>query len=1273
MVEAGRVTAVIDGDIGPLKGALSQARSQATSAVSGIENDFKKGFGGGLQSSVSGLTSSMGPLGSAISGVSGGLGLVATAGLAGVAALGALGAASISTAANWESLMASVSKTTGVSGPALDTLSSDLQRIRTETGATAEEIANAVTVAGSVGIPADELAQFSEVALQMGSAFSMSSEAAVSGISAIGNSAKESGTSWTEFATRAGSSVNVLADSMRTSEEQILTGMTHLGATMGLLKPPQDTIPEWMAVVATVQSLGLAGDQAGEAIQDALTYAARDAKNAISGLLGISSQELQLNLRTNAPEVLQEAAKAIAALPLEQQAQAMAAFGATGSKAIALLMGDFDKTTGEFDKLSDAIDDSNSAWEEGTSLAKGYAASQSTFNSATSRLTATLDVAGQKLGTTFLPMLADGADFLTDMTKAAIATGEAVSGLVGSWNDWISRSVSDSASLETAYETANKGHWEMMAGDAVWIEDAVADAVESGTEEGMEKGADAANPALKKSVTEAVEDGVNDSFDAAKDALKKLGVSEELAGQMAAFGYTETQALAAINAQTSSTFSGYGGAFGRGSGGSGTRVTTVNGVEVGLQFQNDKNRTRATLFIDGQEVAGPVYGSDPDEMLRQLFSEPGLAYDTGNVLDLQGKTGEAAIWRERAKIVVDSYYDFSEDLTNEIEEAGIEIGEAFAAGMVPDIAHIDTRLDAIRRLKLYDPDEYERQGAEGAEEYLISLQSALDAYEAAKIAYIAEPDENTLSDFEKTFDQLQGLADNMPVTLKLKADDEEFIKVLTAYYKNGGNVDWNSLGVSNPQRYLEYAKKQLSSEVSTYAEQGKTVPEGETLNFFYALQNWFQQNSATLDATNRTSSALLDQALSKGGLYWDQLYAHMGLLSTEVSSSGKSVKQDVAQAGTGFVQQVGSSTTPIFRATDHFEIKTDEFGNKIATIGSNVQSGGQVGGSAMASGGQTGGQAIANACATGAGYLIDAASGLKYNALSDLAASSGVAANVYPLTTVASSQTSSQAAKALVKGPWSESSDLAQWGSVPAGWKSSMDEAKDSTTGATESTDSLCASTTSLQSGARSASSGISVLANSLYQLPSVFASVANSFYPLAGVSNASANLQQSAYDTSEALSHTAESMDNWCEAASDFAYWQESNSDLLFQKSYIGPTASYSSSQTSASSSYQLPAVFGTDQQFYDAFGWYPSFADEGYVASPTLAMVGDRPGGEYVVGAARFENAVAKMGNGQTINVDYHPIIQGSGLSADELAAVIERDRKSLIAEIAAASSGL
>jgi TP901 family phage tail tape measure protein len=517
MTDAGRITAIIDGDISQLTSALNQARSHATTSVAGIESGFKQGFGSGLQGSIQGITSGMGPLGSAISGVTGGLGLAATASIAGVAALGALGAASINTAANWESLMAGVSKTTGVEGSGLDQLSADLQQIRTETGATAEGIASAVTTAGSIGIPTAELAGFTEVAMQMGSAFSMSAESASEAMGKIGNVVKPAEMSWTEFATKAGSTVNDLADSMATSEAEILTGMKHLGAVMGLLKPPADTIPAWTAMVATVQSLGLAGDQAGEAIQDALMYATKDAKGAISGLLGKSSEQLQLDLRTNAPEVMQEAAEAIAALPLEEQGEALASFGSTGSKAIALLMGDLDKSTGKFDKFGKALDTANEGWKNGASLAEAYGKSQDTFNASMDRLGASLDVAGQKLGTVFLPVLTDVVDALTGGVQAAMDFGAGVSNAYDSIT-----------SGEALGEIGQVLSGDLMGGmegllgfDAADYKTTLAETTEEGTEEGMEAGADNAQDGVSKTIEDAASEGLSTAFEDQMKAQKQ--------------------------------------------------------------------------------------------------------------------------------------------------------------------------------------------------------------------------------------------------------------------------------------------------------------------------------------------------------------------------------------------------------------------------------------------------------------------------------------------------------------------------------------------------------------------------------------------------------------------------------------------------------------------------------------------------------------------------------------------------------------------------------
>ncbi|MCK9570702.1 phage tail tape measure protein [Candidatus Pacearchaeota archaeon] len=1248
MVDVGRVTAVIDGDIGPLKNALNQAKSQATSAASGIETDFKKGFGSGLQSSVSSITSSMGPLGSAISGVSGGLGLAATGGLAAAVALGALGAAAVSTAADWQSLMAGVSKTTGVEGAELDQLSADLQKIRTETGATAEDIANATVTAGSVGIPSGELAEFTEVALQMGSAFSMSSEAAVSGISAIGNSAKDTGTSWTEFATMAGSSVNVLADSMRTSEEQILTGMTHLGATMGLLKPPEDTIPEWMALVATVQSLGLAGDQAGEAVQDALTYAARNASSKelgidVAGLLGTSATQLQLDLRTNAPEVLQNVAKAIAALPLEQQAAAMAMFGSTGSKAIALLMGDLDITTGSFDKLGSAIDDSNKAWEEGTSLSTAYGKSQDTFNAATSRLTASLDVAGQKLGTVLLPVLTSVVDALTFGVQAATSFGESISSMVSGFSALGGELLSGENWMGTPADFLDNLDSAFLGALGIEVGDAVAEGTTDGTEEGMAEGSEKAKDDIKKSTKDGVKEGAEEGFDeAAKSYWSNV---ENLQRQGIQTGYASSATAGTV--VPSSNASWKKAAW--------STTETVSEVPVGIRHDVTSQGSKYTLRIDGKDtgISRTVDNFDTtprEDLVQSMLNEYGLGgVDAGTVLKLANKPGEAAKLEIGADITIDSYLNFAENLKSEIEDVGVEIGDAFTAGMVPDIDTIDSKLDAIRRLKLYDPDEYERQGAEAAEEYLISLQSALDAYEAAKIAYIAEPGPNTLSDFEKTYNQLQGLADNMPVTLKLKADDEDFIKVLTAYFKNGVNTDWNALGVSNPARYLEYAKGQLSSEVSTYAEQGRTIPEGETLNLFTALQSWFHENYSSLDSVNRTSSALLDQAISKGGLAWDALYAQMGLLSTEVGTAGTKAGESIQTKSTAGAQK-------IFDSAAYFKLETNSAGQNIAVIGSAAKTDGIAGGAGMRAGGQDGGSAVLAGCQTGAAALVESASSVR--SIMNAAASANTLKSIMSSAAVSGSGVSSvypiAATTKTTSLGFSSGSDLNNFGGVPKGWTTAVSEASEATKGAVAQTGDLTSGVTSLDGTSGSCTSSVSGLNSELSQFHVLAAATATTLATSSASLAASNNL----------LQYTAEGVSDSmydCECAiSDFAKAQESTAGL-FYASYIGPTSGYSGvagGGAATSSTYTLPAIFS-------------SFANEGYVASPTLAIVGDRPGGEYVVGAARFENAVGKMGSGGiTVNVTQN--INGSGLSASELSDVLEKNNKALVAEITNAARG-
>lgn len=1124
MSEAGRITALIDGDISGLSSALNQARGQATAAVSGIEGDFKKGFGSGLQSSISGVTSSMGPLGSAISGVSGGLGLAATAGLAGVAALGALGAQAVSTAANWESLMASVSKTTGVEDSGLDQLSSDLQEIRMETGATAEEIANAVTTAGSVGIPKEELAGFSEVALQMGSAFSMSSDAAVNGISAIGNSAKESGTSWTDFATQAGSSVNVLADSMRTSEEQILTGMTHLGATMGLLKPPEDTVPAWMALVATVQSLGLAGDQAGEAVQDALTYAAKNAESKdlgidVAGLLGVSEQQLQLDLRTNAPEVLQDVAVAIADLPLEDQAAAMAMFGSTGSKAIALLMGDLDPVTGKFDKLGTAIEDSNKAWAEGTSLSTAYAASQETFNAATDRLGASLDVAGQKLGTVFLPYLTTAVDWLTSGVDAAIGFGEAIStllssdlgGIFGSNKEDLYQEVIDKRAAEKA---------------GAEVGDAMGEGVE---------GSDLAEAPGKTLGSSTAKDAVGD---AAKESAKEFSKEwlEEFETQQA------DREIAKILARSGNE------ALSQNKGNVSGSVTTEleNGLEVQVAYQGSNKSIASRLFIDGQQIGDSVYGANRDDSVRKLLEGSGLGYDQGNVLDLTGKAGEAAIWRlnQSQDVIIDSYLDFSASMKSELEGAGQEIGDAFAEGIVPDIAAIESRLENLRRLKLYDPEEAKKQGADNAIAYLDALGNAVESYDKAKLQYIMDPDnEKAKEDLLTARDNLQQILDQNPLEVPVTGD---FSMFNTAMDNVAGSVDLADI-LADPSKFKEQVM-----DIPEFMENTFQPKLEDQIDFFET--QWHSGITGAQQETEDFLQGMLKAASEMPSLFridqLNTLYAYkLGLIDTKAA-----------------IDALANSTKEASDETKNLNV---------------------------------GWNALQNTLKDDEGCEC---------VLSDFAKWQ-------------------EAQTDLFQGAY-----IGQGGSAYLTWKQNYMTAIAET------------------QAAMKAVGGAVLGQDYTQQVQEIKTKVS------IDTTTAKTDLTTFVVEVEKERKMPLKIDDTSAKAT--IAGIDEAASKSVTKIVYVQEV----SSGSGGSSTYTPNKYYGNYGHWYDPIG----FANEGYIASPTLAIVGDRPGGEYVVGAARFEAAASRINNKSDIVINYSPMINGSNLSADELSRILEEHDEKLIAKI-------
>ncbi len=1352
MVEVGRVTAIIDGDISQLTSKLAQARSQATASVAGIESDMKSKLGAGLSGALSsgdfgsagkkigsslvdGISSSFGPLGSAVGEVAtalGPAGIVATAAVAGAVVIGS---AAISAANEWEAGMSKISKTTGIEkgSTGFNELNDDLKDLYATMPTTVSEIQNVASSAGSLGIAKSEIAGFTQVALQMGSAFDIPAEQAAVSVGKIKSQLKSysdevkdasGAVNDSKFAQHFGSAVDFAGNELNATESEVLDFSTRTAGAFSNLGGNMYELAGWGGELASVfSSSELASGSFNAALNQLMgtTKGSENARAKAGELLGVTPEEFQ-ELMTNDPtDTLLDIGKAMEGLSDAERFQAAGILGGGYGDDF------FQKMVGKTDEWRGKIEEVKQAGEKGESIGTSYGAGvdqalaqiQVLKNSVGAILT---DIGGP-IGAAMAPVISAVAGslnslrqvgenlwgpFTTAISPATAAVGllaegvgaigsisldvlvgasEAInegfqvgSAFVSAFGEELTKIVTESSTFQTisgyvdqvgtAFDNLATGAGEVFDKIVDGLSNAIPTAVsgaasavgtlfdkaglggvtdaasgvagflgdvydnaaaklgwatEKGTTEGMEKGAEEAKDGIAESVTEAVDAGLaaagwDEAYYNAVLSRQKAGVSQDQAY------WLESEIARTGQAVTRSGGNDW-------ENGGWTTGTTIDKLAVKIRHDVTSQGSIYTLRLNGQDVDSRTtdnFDLTPrQDLVMDMLRGQGLSVDEATALDLANKPIAAAKIRQSMDLSADVYLDFAENLKSEIEDAGQEIGDAFTAGVVPDADAIDTRLDAIRRLKLYDPEEYERQGAEAAEEYLISLQSALDAYEAAKIAYIAEPGENTLSDFKKTFDQLQGLADNNPLKLKIEPEDN-YIEVLTAYFKNNGKVDWNALGVSNPSRYLDYAKSQLASEVSGYAEQGRIVPEGETRDMFVELQNWFHTNYSTLDSVNRTSSALLDQAIAKGGLYWDALYAQMGLLSTDIKTAG-------TVAGNAIETKSAAGAQKIFDASGAFKIGTDAAGRDIAIIGSHVRSDGVAGG-----------QAVADGCQTGANTLVGAFSSIGSIAgtitggvLSGLFNSAAAKSNIYPIAATTSTL------------GFSAGSDLNNFGGVPKGWTSAVSDASIATQNATAQTANLTSGVTALDGTSGSCTSSVSGLNSELSQFHVLAATTANT------LATSSASLAVS----NNLLQYTAEGVSDSmydCECAiSDFAKAQESTPGL-FYSSYIGPTSGYSGvaggGAATSMSSYSLPPVF--------------SFANEGYVPSPTLAVIGDRPGGEYVVGAARFENAMGKMGQGVTINVTQN--INGSGLSAAELEYVLERNNKALVAEITDAAKG-
>ena len=708
--DAGRITAQIDGDISGLKSALGQARSEATSAVSGIEGSFRSNLGSGLKDSMSGIASSMGPIGGALSAI----GPAGIAAGAGIAVIGGALSSSVQAAAGFETSMSGVAKTTGLAGPELSALGSSILEMSSTMPVAASELANIAQVAGSLGVAKEELIGFSETAAQMSVAFEMPAEQAATAAAKILTAfGMDIDTSNMESL---GNVVNTMGDSFAATEPEVLDFINRasfLNTTMG------QSIPQVAALGTALISSGMSAETASTGIKSFLNAATMqgEKKDNLSNwakLLGTSVDELKGKIAGDLNGTLAETAQKIAAIedPTERFQAAVKLAGTDGAPAIL-------KLAAAGDTLQSALQKANSEWENGSSMMKTFEQNSSTLNAEWDTFTNTITRAGVELGNVLLPYVTDAVSLLNDGALAAINFGEAIYDLFASdssssiWGTNKQQQIIDEYEAKKAGETAAENIAEGIT-ESDDLKEAPGEALSS--------------PEAKAAITKSSEELAKDAVAAWKENF--VG---EIFGEA---GNLEDKIKGQVEIG--------GGLF------------TALDYDINNDFGNYKLRT----------PTGDIKYSSLSDMKENLVKDVaeyvGRELSEVEAAQILGDTQTEI--RLKAAGVVDTYLDFSDSMKDQIKAAGKEIAAAYAEGIVPDVASIDSRLEELRKLKLYDPEEARWQGTQNAINYLEALSDAIEAYDKAKAKYLVEPDnDRAKADLERTRANLQAQLNANPL------------------------------------------------------------------------------------------------------------------------------------------------------------------------------------------------------------------------------------------------------------------------------------------------------------------------------------------------------------------------------------------------------------------------------------------------------------------------------------------------------------------------------
>lgn len=322
----------------------------------------------------------------------------------------------VKAAMDFEAAMAGVKKTVDGSPEQIKALSSEIQQLSIDLGLSSEAVADIAAQGGQLGIPIEQLGQFTEMAGKMSIAFGISADEAGQSAAELANVFQISMTDVEAL----GDAINTLGNNTAAKEPAIVNALLRIGGSarsFGLAE-------EQAAALATAFiSLGKSPEVASTAINGLLTklqtaqVQGKGFQEALDGM-GLSADKLAESINANPQEALSNFLQTLG--DLDEQQRSIATFKLFGQE----YADDVNLLVGSLGTYNDALGLTEDKTKTAGAMQTEFEAQMSTSEASINRAEAALTTITQTLGQYLLPVVSATASGVANMAEAVNSIAE---------------------------------------------------------------------------------------------------------------------------------------------------------------------------------------------------------------------------------------------------------------------------------------------------------------------------------------------------------------------------------------------------------------------------------------------------------------------------------------------------------------------------------------------------------------------------------------------------------------------------------------------------------------------------------------------------------------------------------------------------------------------------------------------------------------------------------------------------------------------------------